>query len=147
MGYVEDLRAVVGHRPLILVGVVVFIFNPNGELLLQRKTSGRWAVPGGLMELGESTEETGRREVLEETGLRVGTMKLVGVASGQDQFVKLKNGDELYAVTIAYSTHDIVGGNLQADGVESIELRYYPLHLLPDDLNPKIKTMILRHIE
>ena len=69
MGYIEDLRKLVGHRRLILCGSSVVIRNEKGELLLQerRHPSGRWAFPGGLMELGESTEDTARREVREET--------------------------------------------------------------------------------
>ena len=58
MGYVEELRKLVGHRRLILCGSSVVIRNDRGELLLQQRVhpAGRWAVPGGLMELGESTE-------------------------------------------------------------------------------------------
>lgn len=112
------------------------------ELLLLKKPNGLWGLPGGLMELGESTEETGRREVWEETGLRIGKLTLLGVVSGPDQFVKLPNNDEFYAVTIAYSTNEIVGGTLQADGIEAVELRYFDLKRLPDGLNPRIKAMI-----
>lgn len=37
MGYIEDLRAIVGHRPLILVGSVVIISDQEGRLLLQKR--------------------------------------------------------------------------------------------------------------
>ena len=39
MGYVEELRKIVGHRPLILVGAVVLVINENGYVLLQRGQS------------------------------------------------------------------------------------------------------------
>ena len=55
VGYVEELRKIVGHRPLILVGAVVLIINENGYVLLQRtEPYGKWGLPGGLMELSES---------------------------------------------------------------------------------------------
>lgn len=142
MGYIEELRAIVGHRPVILVGVAVLVFNEANELLLQMKHGGVWAIPGGLMELGESAEETGRREVLEETGLVVGRLKLLGVVSGPEQFVKLPNGDEFYAVTILYSTNEIVEGELRADGVESVELRYFDVERLPEGLSPRIRKQL-----
>ena len=37
MGYLEDLRKIVGHRPLILVGVAVAVLNNNSEILLQKQ--------------------------------------------------------------------------------------------------------------
>lgn len=43
-------------------------------------------VPGGLMELGETAEETAIRDAYEETGLRVINMRLFGVYSGPDQY-------------------------------------------------------------
>ncbi|MER2170172.1 MAG: NUDIX domain-containing protein, partial [Psychrobacillus psychrodurans] len=93
MGYIEDLRKSVGNHPLILVGVAVAVMNERGGLLLQKRSDGIWGIPGGFMELGESTEETGRREVLEETGIEIGKLELVGVFSGKQYFVKLPNGD------------------------------------------------------
>lgn len=146
MGYIEDIRRVVGNQPLILVGVAVAVINERGELLLQKRSDGIWGVPGGFMELGESTEEAGRREVLEETGLEVGKLELVGVFSGKQHFMKLPNGDEFYPVTIAYVTKEITQGILKADGKETIEAKFYKLNELPEGLNPLIKNLIRQYI-
>lgn len=94
MGYIEELREVVGSRPLNLAGVAVAVFNEQGQILLQQRWNGMWGVPGGFVELGESIEAAGRREVLEETGIEIGTLQLATVFSGKECFVKLPNGDE-----------------------------------------------------
>ncbi|AWE07186.1 DNA mismatch repair protein MutT [Lysinibacillus sp. 2017] len=142
MGYIEDLRKVVGNQPLILVGVAVAVVNEIGELLLQKRIDGQWGVPGGFIELGESTEEAGRREVLEETGIELGKLDLIGVFSGKQHFVKLPNGDEFYPVTIAYISKEIKGGVLKADGQETTEAKFFKVNELPEGLNPMIKNLI-----
>ena len=142
MGYIEDLRKVVGNQPLILVGVAVAVINNEGEILLQKRADGKWGVPGGFMELGESAEETGKREIMEETGLELGELNLVGVFSGKHHYVKLSNGDEVYPVTIAYVTKEICGGELKADGQETTDVKFFKLNELPDDLNPLIKNLV-----
>lgn len=68
------------------MGVAVAVINEKGEFLLQKRSDGLWGVPGGFMELGESTEEVGRREVFEETGIEVGKLDLVGVFFGKTTF-------------------------------------------------------------
>jgi ADP-ribose pyrophosphatase YjhB (NUDIX family) len=142
MGYIEDLRKVIGSQPLILVGVAVAVVNDGGEFLLQKRSDGQWGVPGGFIELGESTEEAGRREVFEETGLEIGKLDLVGVFSGKQHHVKLQNGDEFYPLTVAYISKEILGGDLKADGEETIEARFFSVSELPDQLNPLIKNLI-----
>ncbi|MBN9653423.1 NUDIX hydrolase [Halobacillus sp. GSS1] len=142
MGYIEDLRKEVGNHPLILVGVAVAVINDKGEFLLQRRSDGLWGVPGGFMELGESTEEAGRREVLEETGIEVGNLDLVGVFSGEEYFVRLANGDEFYPVTIAYTSREVKGGVLKADGHETMDAKFFKHNELPVKLNPLIKNLI-----
>ncbi|MEK4485747.1 NUDIX hydrolase [Psychrobacillus sp. FSL H8-0484] len=145
MGYIEDLRKFVGNQPLILVGVAVAVVNESGEFLLQKRADGQWGVPGGFIELGESTEEAGKREVLEETGIEIGKLDLVGVFSGKQHFVKLPNGDEFYPVTIAYLKKEIMGGVLKSDGKETTEARFFKINELPDGLNPIIGNLIKQY--
>lgn len=145
MGYIEDLRKIVGTQPLLLVGVAVAVVNEKGELLLQKRSDGLWGVPGGFMELGESTEEAGRREVFEETGLEIGRLDLAGVFSGKEHHVKLPNGDEFYPVTIAYISTEMKGGVLQADGQETTEAKFFNVNELPEGLNPLIKNLITQY--
>ncbi|AIM06097.1 TPA: NUDIX domain-containing protein [Bacillus anthracis] len=140
MGYIEELRKVVGSRPLNLAGVAVAVFNEQRQILLQQRQNGIWGVPGGFVELGESTEEAGRREVFEETGVEIGTLQLISVFSGKEFFVKLPNGDEFYPITIAYLCKDIKGGLLKADGIESLSVQFFDFDKLPENISPFIKN-------
>ncbi len=60
------------ERPIVGVGAVVL--KDEKVLLIRRGREpmlGRWSLPGGALELGETLNEAAAREVLEETGLRV----------------------------------------------------------------------------
>lgn len=148
MGYVEDLRAIVGNRPLILVGAVVIVLNKQGEILLQQRTSPRgvWGLPGGLMELGESTEQVAKREVYEETGLNVENLQLLNVYSGKDQFSKAANGDKFYLVTTAYYTRDY-SGIFNIDREESLQFQFIHPKKFPDNMVGSHRKMINEFIE
>lgn len=141
MEYVMGLRKLVGPRPLILTGSVVLIINEEKKLLLQHRNDGSWSLPGGLMELGESLEETARREVKEETGLDIGELELLDVFSGAEYFLKLSNGDELFSVTAVYLTYE-AKGNIEIDYSESLDLQYFNINELPDGLNEANRNYI-----
>ena len=80
MEYINGLRKHVGNQPLLMVGSTVLVMDVQNRLLMiKRSDNGSWGVPGGAMELGETTEETARRELFEETGLEVGELTLFGV--------------------------------------------------------------------
>jgi ADP-ribose pyrophosphatase YjhB (NUDIX family) len=145
MGYIEDLREIVGNRPLILVGAMVCVMDDQGKILLQKRPEGIWGLPGGLLELGESVEEAGRREVFEETGVEIGQLQLIEVISGKQYFRKLPNGDEFYPVTIAYLSKDIKNGTIKIDGKESIDAGFFPLHELPEKTSPLVRLMIQQY--
>lgn len=132
MGYVENIRKLVGHQPIILVGSVVIIINELGRVLLEQRKHppGAWGLPGGLMELGESTEDTARREVLEEAGLKIGKLELINVWSGPNNFAVAANGDEFFNVTIAYFTNDF-NGELTIDKKESLDMKFFEFGQLP----------------
>ena len=56
------------------------IFNDGGRILLiQRKDDGLWAMPGGILEVGEMPAEGSCREARKETGLEVDAVMLSGV--------------------------------------------------------------------
>jgi nucleoside triphosphatase len=59
--------------------VGILIFNPRGELLLTKthKWLGKYGVPGGHIELGESAIKAARREAKEETGLEIRDLKFL----------------------------------------------------------------------
>src|SRR5690606_13761367 len=125
MGYIEEIRGLVGNQPLILVGTAVGVINYKGEVLLQKRRDGSWGVPGGFLDLGECAEEAGRRGILEETGIEIGKMELITVLSGKEYFVTLPNGDQFYPVTIAYMSREIKCGVLKADGTETVEAKFF----------------------
>ncbi|NTV42466.1 MAG: NUDIX hydrolase [Syntrophobacteraceae bacterium] len=63
-----------------LVGVGAIIFRNDSVLLIQRgrePSRGKWSIPGGLVEVGESLHNAVAREVFEESGMDVTVRDLV----------------------------------------------------------------------
>ncbi len=75
------------ETPKLMVDVV--IPSEGGRVVLIRRGSepfeGRWALPGGFVEVGETVEEAAASEAEEETGLQVEILRLVGVYSDPDR--------------------------------------------------------------
>ncbi len=69
MNYIQSLRKVIGTKPIIAPGSAVIVLNEQNEILLQlRSDTNDWGIPGGGMEIGDSLEETARKELFEEIG-------------------------------------------------------------------------------
>ena len=103
MEYFKRLRQFMGHEPILTAGAVMIVLNEKNEVLMQlRSDFKRWGVIGGGMDLGESMEETARRELEEETGLIADSLELMDLMSGPETFRTYPNGDQLYDVTAIY---------------------------------------------
>lgn len=69
------------HNPAPTVDIIISL-TPGQVLLIKRANPPLgWALPGGFVEIGETTEQAARREAWEETGLKVELTGLLGVYS------------------------------------------------------------------
>lgn len=146
LGYVRWLRSHIGHAPLLLVGAGAIIYK-DGKVLLQRRADDdTWAIHGGCLEPGESTEETAIREVQEELGITPLSMEFYSIVSGKDMFFCNPNGDEAYIVSVTYFC-DSFSGKLNPDPEEVKEVRWFDVDSLPDNIHAPIDVAILKDLK
>lgn len=142
MSYIQKLREKIGHDPILTAGVLLLVFNEKNEVLMQLRTDySQWGFPGGSMELGESFEETAKRELKEETNLNIEELKLIKMLSGKDTYREYPNGDKLYDITAVFVIRKF-SGSLKINDNESKNLRYFNINHLPNDLTAHTRNYL-----
>ena len=69
------------------VGVGAAIFNNEGKLFVTKRGEkaknerGKWEIPGGGVEFGETFEQAIKREIKEEVGVEIEVLKLLGICN------------------------------------------------------------------
>ncbi|GGH19905.1 NUDIX hydrolase [Paenibacillus segetis] len=133
MDYIKWIRSKVGSEMIILNFAGAIITNEEGQILLQRrKDKDAWGFPGGAMEIGESAEETAKREVEEETGLKINIKELIGIYT--KYFDEYPNGDQAQTISFVFKG-DITGGEVIKENEESIELKFFDKDEIPELFN------------
>lgn len=102
------------------------LFKDNSILLIQRKNppfQGMWALPGGFVEYGETTENAVIREVNEETGLDTQIFTLLGVYSNPQR------DPRGHSISIVYILTKIKGDVLGSD--DALQAAFHSLDSLP----------------
>ena len=114
----------------LLVGSSAIILDPTREkvLLTRRSDNGRWCLPGGQMEVGESAAETCQREVWEETGLHVRIGRLIGIYTNPDRLLEYGDGNRFHLVSFSFEA-EVLHGELALSN-ETTEFGYYS----PDEI-------------
>lgn len=83
--FMPDIFGRTGRRPTVACDIVVLSGKTDRFVLLVKRGKepfkGKWALPGGFMEWGESCEQCAARELNEETSLKDVDLKLLGVFS------------------------------------------------------------------
>ncbi len=121
----------------ILGAAVSLIPDDKGRILLVKRCDcGKWGLPGGLMEFGETLEKAAVREAKEETGLDIAVDELCGVYSG---FISRRTGNQ--PITASFTAH-VIGGELFCDHVETDELGWFGADELPEIYSSQHIVMI-----
>lgn len=145
MDYIKEMRELIGDRPLLLVGTSVIAIREEMILLQKRADIGVWGYPGGYMEIGETTEESAKREFKEETGLIANDLKLYGVFAGENRHYTYPNGHEVYCTDIVYTCFDFFQSDNGHDD-EVTEVKWFPLNNLQKEIASSQKDIIEKFI-
>ncbi len=133
--YIKTMREMVGNKTLLTIGCGAIIEDLQGRILLQERTGQDiWGIPGGIMEIGETFEETVKREVTEETNLEITEFSLFGIYSGENGFAVYPNGDRVYSIQIIFQSKKYKGSLKRC--AESKQLRFFSKEGLPNNINP-----------
>lgn len=125
MDYISYIRSKVGHDKVILTFAGGILADDEGRVLLQlRGDKKTWSIPGGAMELGESTLDTAKREFFKETGIEVEATRFLNVYSNFEEVYP--NGDAVQTVVFIYELAAISSVNI-ADfhNEETLRLRFF----------------------
>ena len=129
--WLRELRALVGSRPLMTPGANVAVTNERGEvLLLKHAGTGRWTLPGGSLEPGESFAECAARELREKTGLRAASLIPLEMFAGAEYRFTYPNGDVIDNISVLFRAQG-VSGELVLDLTESHGAAWFAPDALP----------------
>ena len=116
-------------RPAVTADCVVITKEAEPKVLLIQRGAdpykGCWAFPGGFMNMDETTEQCAVRELEEETGLKVSTVRQIGAYSKVDRDPRGRT------ITVAYLA--IIDKPAQVTGLDdAAKAEWFPLSALPE---------------
>ena len=132
-------------RPFVGVGAV--IVDDGRVLLVKRKyepLAGRWSLPGGAVEVGETLEESIAREMAEETGLEIEVGPVIEVF---DRITRDVDGRVRYHFVLVDYLCRPVGGSLEPGSDVADAVYVDPAELAPYELTAKATVVIARAME
>ncbi len=114
------------QTPKIDTRAVIF---KDDRILLTHENNGTWSLPGGWCDILESVGSNTIKEVKEETGLDVETIKIIAV---QD---RNKHNRPIYAYGVCkiFVLCNVIGGEF-IENIETTEIKYFTLDEIPNNL-------------
>lgn len=121
------------------IGVCVIVLdNEKNKVLLGKRLNnykaGMFGLPGGRVELNESLEECGKRELVEETSLKGNNLQYVGVIR------ELQQGYNFIHFVFSCDEYDGSPTNVEPEKCEG--WKWYPLDNLPENILPGHKAAL-----
>lgn len=144
MSYIKNLREKIGNDAINATGVGVIIYK-DGKVLLQKRTDfDLWGIHGGSLDLGQTIEETMKRELMEEINIIPTKYTLYGIYSGDKMHIRYPNNDEVYYTNVILFCEEYEG-ILKPDYDEVKGLEWFDKDELPDNI-VTIDKVILKDI-
>lgn len=122
--FISTVLKIIFRHPVL--GTTVIPVLPDGKIVLvHRRDTGKWGLPGGMVDWGEDIPHSAKRELKEETGLDLIKMKrLVGVYSSEDR------DPRLHSISVLIEAE--VDGEIQVqDSLEISEAQSFARDELP----------------
>lgn len=130
----KPLRETIFSRPSPIVGGDGAVIDNQGRILLIRRSDNKkWAMPGGLLEVGETPAEGTLREVYEETGIQCKVTSLVGIFDSR--FCGTTYPLHLYHILFLCKPLGSDKRNNPSHKQESIDQCWFDEHSLPTDID------------
>ena len=128
------------QRPIVSIHVV--IIKENTVLLVKRAhppSQGRWSIPGGVIELGESVNEAARREILEECGIKIKIIRILNIG---DNIIRDEEGLVQFHYVLIFLLANYVSGRIHpgSDAAEILWGTYEELNSL--DMHPLARKTV-----
>ncbi len=100
---------------------------------------GTWTCPGGKLDFGEKIADAAKKEILQETGIKVNDLKLISVTN---EIVS-----DAHFVTIGFLCKDFDGEPKIMEPEEIVEWRWFSLNELPENIYPPTFKLINNYLE
>lgn len=122
------------------------VADKDGLILMHRRADNDlWSIPGGAMEVGETISETAVRETLEETGLMVTPLYIIGVYSNPSHVVEYADGEVRQQFSVCFACK-VLAGAITA-GNESKEVKFVrPEEIGQMPMSPSIRKRVADYL-
>ncbi|AVK64156.1 ADP-ribose pyrophosphatase [Lactobacillus sp. CBA3606] len=139
--YIQEIRALVGHKPIILNTAAGILVDEQQRVLLNLRTdTHNWSLPGGYLEYGETYATACVREYEEDSGLKVEIVAPIGIFDrGETAY---PNGDIAQTITRLFLVRAVGGQVLRQATNETLKLAYFDFDQLPPLLNQQTADLI-----
>ncbi|MBF6060158.1 NUDIX domain-containing protein [Nocardia terpenica] len=131
----------------LVPGGSALVVDDQGAILMQRRSdSGNWALPGGVMDIGETLEQCVVRETKEETGLDIEITGLLGIYTDPEHVIAYADGEVRQEFNITF--YGRVRGGRIAVSDESTEVRFvHPNELGELPVHDTVRLRLEHHAE
>lgn len=138
--FVQTVLGIIFRHPI--TGTTIIPILPDGRIvLIRRRDTGQWGLPGGIVNWGEDIPTTVQRELEEETGLEVAKIRrLAGVYSAPDRDPRIHSISVLVEVEAKGTMQ--VKDTLEVSEVQAFAIASIPKGELSHDHDRQLKDYL-----